>query len=132
MDLDPQITAAVREALSPLDYYNKSITPFDQFADTREEPLPYFVGALLELLPQEIALRAFRLEYLDTGKFIKAGRSLLRFSSVEKAAEFIRTLQKDTRSDLNRFLKLCRRDKRIQNYMYRRYPMDELLGLLED
>ena len=71
-----EIVVAAKNALEPIATYEKGSRPFAQLGFILKIRMPYYVGALFELLPQETALAAFKAEYLGLPQhYASAGRA---------------------------------------------------------
>jgi len=138
-DFQPDILEAAKKALKPIKTYKKGERPFEQFGFILKHLRPpYYVGALFELLPEATALNVFKKEYLSLGPptYVRAGQSLLRFSSADKAAEFIRALKNDkddnTRLMTAKLLKSFRNMSGIRDFPWRRYDVDDVQHALKE
>ena len=133
-NFQPKILDAAKDALAPITSYQKKERPFEQFGFILKIVPSYYLGALFELLPRTTALEAFKAEFLSSvfslSGYIKAGHSLLRFSSPGKAAEFARALRKYYPSKTAKFLSTFKNTMTIITYKWRRYDVDDVLRAL--
>lgn len=139
-DFHPEIIEAGKAALAPIKeveskktgWWQKTrpyaIFGFDLSGYMTKAPA-YFLGALYEMLPREFAIEYFAFYHLPYRCYvpqnvIKGLQILLRFSSLEAAADFLIDLSKSEPDKTKRLLGYNNCQARY--YPYQRYSIDEL------
>jgi len=131
-DYDAKVLEAAREAMLYVSPHKLAEDPFEQLG-FEETPAPFFLGALFESLPEPIAVRLFWKRYaLDKKKSAAealdyAGQTLLRFSDVLKAAQFVLALRKMDPETTNEIVRAMLQSGPVRGYEFKRYEARRLL-----
>ena len=116
----PILTTA-RKALACVSAAELGQDDYRQFGFPARKNAVYYLGALFELLPRDIALKLFVAQHPVTPfykpTYIRAAHVLLQFSSEEKALEFVKDLIAHAPEHKNIFHYLSRRrPKEVRDY----------------
>jgi hypothetical protein len=140
-DFQPKVLAAARKVFSPITGLSVDPRwpvadrwPMTQFGFPTTQVPAYYMGALFETLPRSFALRFFADQFfgrLCGSTFIsRAGATLLRFSSAENSALFVKGLQQTDSKETVRLLRYMQSQRDIRDYRFQRYSVSELIAAL--